>query len=205
MPVRTRVARPASPANQSVRPSAGARMAGRRTQSGTGSVVGVVLLFDELRAQQLVDLALGGGAAVVRAVDRTCEFDEALAEVAVPLAVADVVLDLPEQLVDPAEFRCELVEFRRRVERLLAGRTQAPQLAVDVRELVRVADPLGLDLEDRDLVDQLAWRHLDLQHRPHNGADLTAVREPRAVAQARSCRTSSLPVSITRLATCRQS
>ena len=32
MPARTRVARPASPANQSVRPSAGARMADRRTQ-----------------------------------------------------------------------------------------------------------------------------------------------------------------------------
>ncbi len=38
MPARTRVTRPASPVNQSVRPSAGARMAGRRTQYAASSM-----------------------------------------------------------------------------------------------------------------------------------------------------------------------
>src|SRR6516225_9737935 len=61
---------------------------------------GVGLLFDERGAEPLIDLALEGGAPIVGPIHRARQGDEPGTEVLVPLTPADLVLDLPQGLVD---------------------------------------------------------------------------------------------------------
>jgi hypothetical protein len=60
----------------------------------------VGLLFEEPGAEQLVDPALEGGPPIIGALDRARQGDEPGPDVLVALAPADLVLDLPEGLVD---------------------------------------------------------------------------------------------------------
>lgn len=52
-----------------------------------------------MRRASLVDTPLESCAAVIQAIDRSRRFDESRAKVAGRFVGADVVLDLPEQLV----------------------------------------------------------------------------------------------------------
>src|SRR5437868_1611998 len=73
----------------------------------------VGFLFHEIRAEQHVDLALERGTQIVGLIDAAGEADEIRAEIAVRLAQADCVFDLPELLVDRFEALEQRIEFRR--------------------------------------------------------------------------------------------
>src|SRR5262245_12954554 len=76
----------------------------------------VKLLLDDGRASQLADLGLKRSAFIVAAVNRASELDESRAEVALPLAEADLVFDRPERFVHGLELRRELVKLRASLE-----------------------------------------------------------------------------------------
>ena len=118
----------------------------------------VALLFEDLGAQRHVQLALDRGAAVVRHVDRARELDELRVERLRGFLHADAVLDVPQRFVHLLELRHERAHVARRQGRGAPRLAQQRQLAPDVRELRRVAHALGLDLEDRELVEELAGR-----------------------------------------------
>ena len=80
--------------------------------ASTMSFALVFFFFAELRAEQLVDLLLDGGAAVIGLVDRARQVDEAVAEILGFLASADVVLDVPQALVDLLELAEQLLKAR---------------------------------------------------------------------------------------------
>ncbi len=105
----------------------------------------ICLFLDDLRAQPLIDPPLDSRAAVVGLVNRAGQLDESWAEIAGPLTVADVVLDPPERFVDRLQLRDQGRQTRRRpkIDRSRAS-AQGRQLGADMRELLRVADPLGL-------------------------------------------------------------
>src|SRR5262249_34523388 len=113
----------------------------------------VGLLLDQARPRCNVDRLLDAGALVVKPIDRARELDERRTEIAARVAVADGVLDLPQLRVHPLELGGEPRKLGDVAE---ADGTQRRKLARDVLELTRIRDALGLDLEDGDLVDQLA-------------------------------------------------
>src|SRR5690606_12105134 len=120
------------------------------------AVVLVGLFLDQRGAELAVDIALDRGALVVAHVDRAREFHETGVECLFLLLDADAVLDVPQRLVHRTQ-PCALVgdvDARGRVRR--PGRVEHFQLGAHIGELGRIADALGLDLEDGDLVDQLA-------------------------------------------------
>ena len=63
----------------------------------------VLLLLVPCRAEQLADPALQDGALVVVVTDRAGQLQEPRAEVAEYRATPDVVLGLPDRLIDPLE------------------------------------------------------------------------------------------------------
>jgi hypothetical protein len=96
-------------------------------------------------------------------IDRAGQLYEARAEVSAALAVADLVFDLPERLVDPLQRRRQRAEGLRCRDRCVARRGQRRQLGAHVGQLLQRGEPLGLDLEDGDLVDQLTRPDGDVQ------------------------------------------
>src|SRR5581483_8938394 len=97
-------------------------------------------------------LALHLRTLVIRLVDGASQFDEGRSEIALPLAVTNRILDVPELLVDPLELS---VERGKAVHLGRAGREQELEFAMDILELRRIRNAFGLDLKDRDLVDEL--------------------------------------------------
>jgi hypothetical protein len=78
------------------------------------------------------------------------------------LAVADFVLDLSEAAADRAPSGAQRQQRGRSRNARFAGLSQRGEFRFDVGALLRIMDALLLDLEDRELVDQLARRHLHL-------------------------------------------
>src|SRR5439155_21260950 len=91
----------------------GAQFPSDSTSRLEGLVRRVGLFFDQAGAERAVDAPLEIGAAIVGPIDRAGQLDETRAEVVPPLALADVVLDLPEFLVDGTQFRLQRHEFGR--------------------------------------------------------------------------------------------
>src|SRR5690349_19751881 len=108
--------------------------------SPRGSIGRVGFFLDDRAVQQLVDLPLDRCAAVVGEVDGAGVLDEGGAEVAGTLEVADIVLDLPQALVDRLQLSSQVGQGV--ACRYLFGQN-AGQHVVFVRhvvELGRVAD-----------------------------------------------------------------
>src|SRR5690606_33013250 len=132
------------------------------TKRGPGKHRSAVLLFlDELRAGQPVDVVLVADALAVVGGDRARQSDEFRTEVLRGFLRAQRVLHVPHALVDVAQLQLQRVQLRRAGAGLLPQRQQALQLAHDVGALARIVDALGLDLQDRDLVDELPDRDGD--------------------------------------------
>src|SRR5262245_24396812 len=127
----------------------------------------VGFFLDELGAGELVDLALGRRAPVIGSVDAARELDKRWPEIAPPFAVADVVLDPPQRLVDRAQLGFERCQRWRGGKRRLEHAGQRVELAADIGELAGIPDLLGLDLENRNLVDRFADRYGYLDPPPH--------------------------------------
>ena len=72
-------------------------------------------------------------------------FDEPLAEVGVPFVPADLLLDVPERLIDGFQLAGQHAEDFGRLEHSLAGYPQCCQLQACVTPPGRVGDPLALD------------------------------------------------------------
>ena len=81
--------------------------------------------------------------------------DETLVEVLRFFAVAQGILHVPHEFVDRLQFGAQRFQLHIRFEHLQPQRHQAIQLDTNVRQLRRVGDALGLDLQDGQLVDQL--------------------------------------------------
>src|SRR5690606_15489669 len=106
------------------------------------------------------------GALVVLDVHAACQGDELVVEGLRLLLDADVVLDHPQPLVDRLEPRTQFDDVARRGRMRHPGLLQRRQLGADIGQLGRVGHALGLDLQDRDLVEQFAvgdWNE-DLGH-----------------------------------------
>ncbi len=73
--------------------------------------------------------------------------------------VAQLVLDVPHALVDCLQLLLQHGQRRLTLQLLLQQRQQAVQLGAHVAQLGRIVDAFGLDLENGDLVDQLADRY----------------------------------------------
>src|SRR5882672_362308 len=124
------------------------------------SVLAVGLLFDDRRAELVVDAALELRTLVILHVDRPRELDEARIETACPLLVPDVVFDHPQPRVDGFEgggLR-RYVPGRACVSvwRSAPGPLEHIELVAYVRELRGVFHTRSLDPEDRDLVEEFA-------------------------------------------------
>src|SRR5579883_2141043 len=110
--------------------------------------MGVGFLFDQVRAQELVESTLQRGTVIVAPVDLAGQLDEVWAEVPVPLAQPDLILDVPEPLVDRFQLAGQLVQLGGGPDRTGIGGLDDGKLGPHVAELLRIADPLRLDLED---------------------------------------------------------
>ena len=125
-----------------------------------------MLFLDDRRVAAAVDLALDRRPAVVGDVDGARQRDEPFAEIARLLAQADLVLDVPQLFVDRGEFGLERRQVGAVEPRLAELRREQRELAAHVGELVGIVDPPLLDLQDGDLVDQLADRAGDVDRPP---------------------------------------
>src|SRR5699024_8178391 len=147
-------------ARQKKRRCQGVHETGRNwiTVSGamSGAIILIGLFLDQRRAELEVDRALDRGALVVAHVHRTRQFDEPVVERLVLFLEADAVLDVPQGLVDLLEFGALGGNVGLRCRMSAPRRLQRLQLAPHIGPLGFVMDALGLDLQDRDLVDQLA-------------------------------------------------
>jgi len=76
---------------------------------------------------------------------------------------AQAVLNLPHALVDCAQIALEVFQPGVRGQQRRGHGHQSCELAHYIRALGRILDPLGLDLQDADLVDQFTHgdRRLD--------------------------------------------
>jgi hypothetical protein len=98
-------------------------------------------------------------------IDRLWQLNEMWGEVALLLALADVVLDLPQQLIHGRELLTQLTQCAFGIAQLvlLNHSHQGLELTADVDLLFRISDALVLDLQDGDLVDQLTNRSRNQQ------------------------------------------
>src|SRR5690606_28027741 len=122
---------------------------------------GIGLLFDDGRAREEIDLLLECGAPVVLLVDRACKLHEGCAEILFRLALPDVVLDHPERFVDGLELAFETAHLRAVVEIGFPSGFEHGKLVTDIGELCLVRQPLRLDAQNGDLVDELTRTDLD--------------------------------------------
>src|ERR1700727_17906 len=128
------------------------------------------VLLEQGGARERVDGAFDRRARIVFAIHRSRERDEARPEVSSALAGAKRVFDRPQALVHSSELIDHEIDWRF-TRAVLAGEPlEQVQFATHIGELVRFADSLGLDPQDRDLVDQFAeraWRrHYGLRRAP---------------------------------------
>ncbi len=105
-------------------------------------------------------------APIVRLVHGPGPFDEPRAEVLCRFAVSNFVLDIPELFVTGLETFLEAGQLVASRKRFVTDAGQMLQRYPDVRTLVGVADSLGLDLQDGELVDQTPGRNFDLKPDP---------------------------------------
>src|SRR6056297_921087 len=131
----------------------------RKPETGNRSIFRVALFFENRRAQRFVDAALEGRALVVCPVDASCKFDEAVTEVAFALAVADFVFNIPEFFVEGFQFRPHAGYFGAFGGFSVPKAGEHVEFTLHVGALVRVVDALELDIQNRNLVQQLAWRN----------------------------------------------
>src|SRR5205085_1490977 len=98
-----------------------------------GQIISAVdLLLDDLGTGQFVDAALDRRAPVILLIDAPGEGDKAVAELAVALVPAQLVLDFPESAVDLAQFGQEAFDFRRCGDLAPAHRFERGELAADI-------------------------------------------------------------------------
>src|SRR4029079_9590899 len=102
------------------------------------------------------EVSLDRRTAVVRPVDAARQLDELGVERALRLLLAQAVLDLPQREVDLFQLDERGGDVALGERRRLPGLAQQVELAADVRELRGIGHPLGLDLEDAELVEELA-------------------------------------------------
>ena len=113
----------------------------------------------------LVNRALERRTPIVELVDRAGERDKCLAKVVARLTIANVVLDLPELRIDAFQFVYRLVNAGQRTKSAIADGCEGGELAANVAQLSLIAKAFGLDLEDRDAIEELARRDLDAKLR----------------------------------------
>jgi hypothetical protein len=109
----------------------------------------------------VIDLVLHSGSFIVGLIDAAGECDEAGAEIPLCFEFADLVLGLPKRDVEQLELSYMRFHARCIETRLRTDCAQAREFGRDVAQFGRIADPLGLDLQDSDLVDQFTdrdWR-----------------------------------------------
>src|SRR5207249_6168733 len=92
----------------------------------------IFLFFDKLRMQHLVDPAFEGGTPVVQTVDLPGKVDKYRPEGLCAFAGAEVVLNLPELLVDRFQFSNHVRQLLRCLQCPVARRDQSRQLIPDV-------------------------------------------------------------------------
>ena len=122
------------------------------------TLAGIILVrffLDKVGTRGEVDLLLQLGAAIVGDVNGAGKFNETVAKTAGGLFGADIVLDVPELGIHPAQPVCQLHQLVAVEHPATDKRTQGLQLGRHILQLGLVADPLRLDLEDGDLVDDL--------------------------------------------------
>src|SRR6056297_2046753 len=119
----------------------------------------VAFFFENGRAQRFVDAALERGALVVGLVHASGQLHEAVAEVAFALAVADFVFNIPEFFVEGFQFRPHAGYFGAFGGFSVPKAGEHVEFTLHVGALVRVVDALELDIQNRNLVQQLDWRN----------------------------------------------
>src|SRR5574337_357817 len=135
---------------------------GSLTVAASGSfVLSIGFFLDETGTGKLADGALDGRAPVVPEIDGPREPDEIRPEILPALAVPELVLHLPELAIHLPEFRRQLPQTVRRRDLPVSDRAQVLEFLPDMNQPGRVADLIGLDLQDRDLVDQLPRGNFD--------------------------------------------
>src|SRR5215471_4135849 len=95
---------------------------------------------------------------VIDLIDTARQLDEALAEILARLELADFVLNLPKGRVYDPQLAREAVDLVSVEARLGLDAAQQIELPGNIGSLGAVGDAVVLDLEDGDLVDQLADR-----------------------------------------------
>ena len=126
--------------------------------AGSAPLAGIVLVrffLDKVGARGKVELILQLGAAVVDDLNGASNFNETVAKTASGFFGADIVLDVPELGIHPAQPVCQLHQLVAVEHPATDKRTQGLQLGHHILQLGLVADPRRLDLENGDLVDDL--------------------------------------------------
>ena len=125
------------------------------------AVVLVRLLFHVAGTQRKVDGLFDARALIVLDVDATRQLHERVIEGLRLLFQTNVVLDIPEPLIDRLQFGTQGRDVLRRGRMRCPGAVQRVQLIAHIGQLCRIAHALGLDLQDGDLVQQLTEGHGD--------------------------------------------
>src|SRR6202012_5551560 len=112
--------------------------------------------LEQIAVQKFVDLPLSRGPAVIRLIDRARQSDELIAKIFVAFEVADIVLDVPERGIDLLELKREFEQARRRLEIPVADALQNRMLATHIGEFRWIGHAFELDIENSQLVDELA-------------------------------------------------
>jgi hypothetical protein len=86
-------------------------------------------------------------------VNRPGELNELGIEFARLFTAANCILNVPQGLVHAAQLGGQALKSLSDEDRSVADRQQRLQLGLDVPQLLRILDPRGLDLQDRDLLD----------------------------------------------------
>ena len=119
----------------------------------------VLLFLHQIGPAQLVDSSLEGASLVIPMIYGTSQLNEPGAEVETPLTVADRVFDLPKFSVDSPELASRLLD----VGGVEPGRFQVSpeqlQLFAHVSALCLATDAFCFELQNRDLVNELAYAH----------------------------------------------
>src|SRR6185437_14284658 len=105
----------------------------------------VLLLFDQIGVQQLIDLSLETAAYVVGLIYQPCKLDKLCVESLSSFLGAYTVLNAPQTLVDSLQVNAQWSGRDTPIQHL--------QFASDMTERLMVGNTLQLNLQDRNLVD----------------------------------------------------
>src|SRR5262249_28336404 len=128
----------------------------------------MALLLLETRSEQAIDGAFQRRPAIVRMDDRPRAIDETFAEVTGRVARTHDFLEIPQRLVDLAELAAQPAELCGDGNLPITGGAQAGQLGADVAQLFPIGQPLALDLQHGESIEEIRWSDIDLHGRaPH--------------------------------------